>query len=224
MKNITLFLLLINLIFSKSKTEKIIEDFLYARYSGDTTTIKKMVSESFLYKNIPYVGLNLTTKNENGSLIVTGNINRKDSLSTSLFGIGDTIHEIENKQINDIHLPILGPVNSTIKMIMTKFGDSTFTMQTAKLIPIQLEDKISSFLYNISEYDKLWYEFDLNIIQILSKRNISMVYYKWNGIKIKDGPIFEFYRMEYIKTDKKTGLIQSIEGLWSQSQFLDQLE
>ena len=76
MKSITLFLLLINLIFSKSKTEKIIEDFLYARYSGDTTTIKKMVSESFLYKNIPYVGLNLTTKNENGSLIVTGNINR----------------------------------------------------------------------------------------------------------------------------------------------------
>ena len=62
------------------------------------------------------------------------------------------------------------------------------------------------------------------IYKILSKKNISMVYYKWNGIKNKDGPIYEFYRMEYIKTDRKTGLVKSLEGLWSQTQFLDQLK
>jgi len=224
MKYFTLFLILINLTFSKTKTEKIIEDFLYARYSGDTTTVKNMIAENFLYRNVPYVGLDLITKNEDGNLIVTGNINKKDSLSVSLFGIGDTIHEIEDKQIGDIDFPITGPINSNIKLIMTKSGDTTFSTYSTKLTAIQLEEDTSSFLYNISEYNKLWYEFDLKIIQILSKKNTSMVYYKWSGSKNNDGPIFEFYRMEYIKTDKKTGLIQSIEGLWSQSQFLDQLE
>jgi len=224
MKYLSLLALIINLTFSKGKSEKIIEQFLYARYSGDTTAIKNIVSENFLYKNIPYVGLNIVTKNENGNLIITGHINQKDSLSIALFGVGDTIHEIENKKIKDFDFPITGPINSNIKFIMTKSGDTSFTTQKTKLIPIQLEDNISSFLYNISEYNKLWYEFDLNIIQILSKKNISMVYYKWNGIKVKDGPVFEFYRMEYIKTDKKTGLIKSLDGLWSQSQFLDQFK
>jgi len=131
-------------------------------------------------------------------------------------------------KINPINIsikkPINGPINSNIKMVITKSGDTTFTTEIAKLAQIQVEEDISSFLSNISEYNKHWYEFDLNVIQILSKKNTSMVYYRWNGIKIKNGPIYEFYRMEYIKTDRKTGLITSLEGLWSQAQFLDQFK
>ena len=51
-----------------------------------------------------------------------------------------------------------------------------------------------------------------------------MVYYIWRGQKSQDGYVYEIYRMEYIQIDKKTGLINSVEGLWSQNQFLDQLE
>ena len=224
MKYITLTLFLTSLVFSKSKTEKIIEDFLIARYSGDTTKVKEMVSEDFLYKNVPYSGFNFTAKNENGNFVVTGYINKLDTINIPLLGIGDTIHEIDNKRIDELILPITGPINSTIKMIVTKSGDTTFKTEIAKLARIQVEEDATSFLYNISEYNSQWYEFDLNIIQILSKKNISMVYYKWNGIKNKDGPIYEFYRMEYIKTYRKTGLVKSLEGLWSQTQFLDQLK
>ena len=224
MKYITLTLFLTSLVFSKSKTEKIIEDFLIARYSGDTTKVKEMVSEDFLYKNVPYSGFNFTAKNENGNFVVTGYINKLDTINIPLLGIGDTIHEIDNKRIDELILPITGPINSTIKMIVTKSGDTTFNTEVAKLARIQVKEDVTSFLYNISEYNSQWYEFDLNIIQILSKKNISMVYYKWNGIKNKEGPIYEFYRMEYIKTDRKTGLVKSLEGLWSQTQFLDQLK
>lgn len=224
MKYITLTLFLTSLVFSKSKTEKIIEDFLIARYSGDTTKVKEMISEDFLYKNVPYSGLNFTTENENGNFVVTGYINKLDTINIPSIGIGDTIHEIDNKRIDELILPITGPINSTIKMIVTKSGDTTFNTEIAKLARIQVEEDATSFLYNISEYNSQWYEFDLNIIQILSKKNISMVYYKWNGIKNKDGPIYEFYRMEYIKTYRKTGLVKSLEGLWSQTQFLDQLK
>ena len=70
----------------------------------------------------------------------------------------------------------------------------------------------------------MWYEFELEIIDILTKKNTSMVYYIWRGQKSQDGYVYEFYRMEYIQIDKKTGLINSVEGLWSQNQFLDQLE
>ena len=224
MKYITLTLFLTSLVFSKSKTEKIIEDFLIARYSGDTTKVKEMVSEDFLYKNVPYSGFNFTAKNENGNFVVTGYINKLDTINIPSIGIGDTIHEIDNKRIDELILPITGPINSTIKMIVTKSGDTTFKTEIAKLARIQVEEDATSFLYNISEYNSQWYEFDLNIIQILSKKNISMVYYKWNGIKNKDGPIYEFYRMEYIKTYRKTGLVKSLEGLWSQTQFLDQLK
>ena len=224
MKYITLTLFLTSLVFSKSKTEKIIEDFLIARYSGDTTKVKEMVSEDFLYKNVPYSGLNFTTENENGNFVVTGYINKLDTINIPSIGIGDTIHEIDNKRIDELILPITGPINSTIKMIVTKSGDTTFKTEIAKLARIQVEEDATSFLYNISEYNSQWYEFDLNIIQILSKKNISMVYYKWNGIKNKEGPIYEFYRMEYIKTYRKTGLVKSLEGLWSQTQFLDQLK
>ena len=224
MRYISIGLLLISAVFSKSKTEKIIEDFLIARYSGDTTKVQEMVSENFLYKNVPYSGLNFTAEYNDGNLVVTDYINEPDSLTIPFIGIGDTIHEIDNKRIDDYELPITGPINSNIKMVITKSGDTTFTTEIAKLTQIQVEEDISSFLSNISEYNKHWYEFDLNVIQILSKKNTSMVYYRWNGIKIKNGPIYEFYRMEYIKTDRKTGLITSLEGLWSQAQFLDQFK
>ena len=101
MRYISIGLLLISVVFSKSKTEKIIEDFLIARYSGDTTKVQEMVSENFLYKNVPYSGLNFTAEYREGNLVVTDYINEPDSLTIPFIGIGDTIHEIDNKRIDD---------------------------------------------------------------------------------------------------------------------------
>tara|TARA_Y100001970_G_scaffold292381_1_gene433469 strand:+ start:1241 stop:2002 length:762 start_codon:yes stop_codon:yes gene_type:complete len=224
MRKIFIFLFFLGLGFSKSKKEKIIESFLDARYSGDTLLVRSMVSDTFIYKHTPYIGLEIATKIENENLIVAGIINNRDSISNSFFSVGDTIHEINNNKINQTSFPIKGPLDKSVKFIVTKNQDSIFTENISNLKRIEIVENISSYLIDISNYNNMWYEFELEIIDILTKKNTSMVYYIWRGQKSQDGYVYEFYRMEYIQIDKKTGLINSVEGLWSQNQFLDQLE
>ena len=50
------------------------------------------------------------------------------------------------------------------------------------------------------------------------------MHYKWEGSKEEDGNVYYFSAMEIYLIDKKTDLIDKIEGLWSEKQFKDQFE
>ena len=182
-----------------------------------------MISDNFIYHHTPYSGLNITTSYEEGDLIVTGFVSPIDSL-TNKFNIGDKIHEINGKKINLITLPIKGPIGKNVHIISTKKGDSVFTKDTVKLELIKYTQNKKSFIQDIIKYDKMWYNFDFEVINIISKKNQIFIHYYWEGSKAENGNIYHFYSMEIIKRNKSSGLIYSIEGLWSENQFRDQFK
>ena len=81
-----------------------------------------------------------------------------------------------------------------------------------------------AFLGSILKYSDNWYNFDVMINDIITKRNRVVVHYKWEGSKTKGGNVYYFSAMEIFYIDKKTDLIYEIEGLWSEKQFRDQFE
>ncbi len=216
-------LFLSTIIFGINKKEQLIIDFIESRYSGDTIFVNNMISDNFIYHHTPYSGLNITTSYEEGDLIVTGFVSPIDSL-TNKFNIGDKIHEINGKKINLITLPIQGPIGKNIHIISTKKGDSVFTEDSVKLELIQYSQNKKSFIQDIIKYDQMWYNFDFEVINIFSKKNQIFIYYYWEGSKSENSHIYHFYSMEIIKRDKSSGLIHSIEGLWSEKQFRDQFK
>ena len=206
--------------YASTKKEQLIIDFLEARYSGDTILLKSMLADDFTYQHTPYSGLNIRTSYSNGSLTVIGFIS-EDSVSNTL-KIGDIIHEINGKTIPKIQLPVKGPVGEATQLIITRVGDSTFTTDTLELQLIQYNQNTESFIHDIIVYDQEWYNFHLEVINILSRKNQIMIHYHWEGSKTENGPVFHFYAMELIQREKNTGLIKRIEGLWSEKQFRDQ--
>tara|TARA_B100001123_G_C15205461_1_gene985054 strand:+ start:89 stop:754 length:666 start_codon:yes stop_codon:yes gene_type:complete len=213
-------LFFISMIYGATKKEQLIIDFLEARYSGNSILVKSMLADDFIYQHTPYSGLNITTSYSNGSLTVTGFIS-DDSVSNKL-QIGDIIHEINGKTIPQVQLPIRGPVGEANQLIITRVGDSTFTTDTLELQLIQYNQNTESFINDIIAYNQEWYNFHLEIINILSRKNQIMIHYHWEGSKTEEGPVFHFYAMELIQREKNTGLIKRIEGLWSEKQFRDQ--
>ena len=212
----------LNLLLGYNKKEEFIIDFLEARYSGDTLLVQSMVTNDFKYIHTPYVGLNMITSYSDGNLIVTGFI-FDDSTSNKL-QIGDKIHEINGKTIPNINLPINGREGDKVQVVFTKASDSTFTNDTLKLQLLQYLQNTESFIQDIFSYDQVWYDFHLEVINIMSRKDNTMIYYHWEGSKIENGPVYHFFSIEIIQREKSTGLIKGVEGLWSEKQLLDQFK
>ena len=202
------------------KDERMME-FISARYEGDTLTVASMLSDTFIYEHTPYVGLGIESHYVDGAYIVTSIIN--DSLQTNL-NIGDRIHEFNGRIVDSLGLEINGAVGEMQKIILTKPGDSTFSHIETPLAIYQYKQEKESFLESIVDYSKVWYDYDISFKSIFSKKNETVVHYKWEGSKAESGPTYYFSAIEIIKLNKKRNQIERIASLWSEKQFRDQFK
>ena len=202
------------------KDDRIME-FISARYEGDTLTVASMLSNSFISEHAPYVGLGIESHYVDGAYIVTSIIN--DSLQTDL-NIGDRIHEFNGSIVDSSGLEINGAVGEMQKIILTKPGDSTFSHIETPLAVYQYEQGKESFLEAIIAYSDAWYDYDLSFDNIFSRKNKTVVHYRWEGSKVESGPIYHFSAIEIIKLNKKRNQIERIVSLWSEKQFRDQFK
>ena len=88
----------------------------------------------------------------------------------------------------------------------------------------QLKQKAESFLIDINTYGDRWYDYDIDIIDIFSKKNKVVVHYKWEGSLEKNGSIYSFNAMEIIKTSASGKNVKEISSIWAEKQFLDQFK
>ena len=202
------------------KDERMME-FISARYEGDTLTVASMLSDGFIYEHTPYVGLGIESHYVDGAYIVTSIIN--DSLQTDL-NIGDRIHEFNGSIVDSLGLEINGAVGEMQKIILTKPGDSTFSHIETPLAIYQYEQGKESFLESIIAYSEAWYDYDISFENIFSRKNETVVHYKWEGSKAESGPTYHFSAIEIIKLNKKRNQIERIISLWSEKQFRDQFK
>ena len=127
-----------------------------------------MISENFIYEHTPYVGLGIEAHYVDGSLLVTHVVD--DSLQSSL-SVGDRIHEHNGSLVNRKGLVTTGPVGEEQYLIVTKAGDSTFTELILPLAEYQYRQNDMAFLGSILKYSDNWYNFDVMINDIITKRN-----------------------------------------------------
>jgi hypothetical protein len=73
-------------------------------------------------------------------------------------------------------------------------------------------------------YSKAWYDYDITIENIISRKNEIVVHYNWEGSKSEIGPTFYFTAIEILELNKKKNLIERVVGLWSEKQFRDQFK
>ena len=202
------------------KDERMME-FISARYEGDTLIVASMLSDSFIYEHTPYVGLGIESYYVDGSYMITSILN--DSLQTDL-NIGDRIHEFNGSIVDSLGLEINGAVGEIQKIILTKPGDSTFSLIETPLAIYQYEQTKESFLESIIAYSKAWFDYDISFENIFSRKNRTVVHYKWEGSKAESGPIYHFSAIEIIELNKKRNQIERIVSLWSEKQFRDQFK
>ena len=196
-------------------------EFISARYEGDTLIVASMLSDSFIYEHTPYVGLGIESYYVDGSYMITSILN--DSLQTDL-NIGDRIHEFNGSIVDSLGLEINGAVGEIQKIILTKPGDSTFSLIETPLAIYQYEQRKESFLESIIAYSKAWFDYDISFENIFSRKNRTVVHYKWEGSKAESGPIYHFSAIEIIELNKKRNQIERIVSLWSEKQFRDQFK
>ena len=142
--------------------------------------------------------------------------------------ISDVILEINNlktsitKNNQSIKKIILGAQGDSLNLKLSRNGNVFnckvfFTRQ-------QLKQKAESFLIDIKTYGDRWYDYDIDIIDIFSKKNKVVVHYKWEGSLEKNGSIYSFNAMEIIKTSASGKNIKEISSVWTEKQFLDQFK
>ena len=221
-KYIFCIILSISFLASQSRKEQSIIDFIEARYSANTDSVRSFLDDDFIYYHIPFVGLGINTKSTNAGLAVIG-IND----TNSIFINGDIIIEVNDSKVNDIgeyniENIINGSAGDSIKITYNR-DDKTFLSMLA-LSKQQYKQGSDSFIKDIINYGERWFEYDLEILDIFSKKNQFIVYYEWEGILFENGPAYSYRSMEIIKTNTSNNRVYSIDALWSEKQFKDQFK
>ena len=221
MRLISFIILSFSILFSGKIHEDDIELFLLSRYGGDSTNVSLSISEDFVYEHTPYVGLGVETRFVDESLLITKVLN--DSIQAYL-QVGDRIYEHNNEIIDSLGLVTKGPIGEKQKLVLIKKGESDFRVMEVPLNEYHYEENKNSFLESVNKYSKKWYDYDLEIIDIMKKKNTIAVHYRWEGSKEKSGKIYAFSAIEFYYINKKKDLIKKIVGLWSEKQFRDQFK
>ena len=224
-KYIFCIILSISFLASQSRKEKSIINFIEARYSANTDSVKLFLDDKFIYYHIPFVGLGINTKSTNNGLDVIGGVSFSDT--NSILNIGDVIIEINGLKINNINKYnieniIKGSAGDSIKVTYIR-DDETF-LSMFSLSKQQYKQGSESFITDIENYGERWFEYDLEILDIFSKKNQFIVYYEWEGILFENGPAYSYRSMEIIKINTPNNLVYSIDALWSEKQFKDQFK
>ena len=224
-KYIFCIILSISFLAPQSRKEKSIINFIEARYSANTDSVKLFLDDKFIYYHIPFVGLGINTKSTNNGLAVIGGVSFSDT--NSILNIGDVIIEINGLKINNINKYnieniIKGSAGDSIKVTYIR-DDETF-LSMFSLSKQQYKQGSESFITDIENYGERWFEYDLEILDIFSKKNQFIVYYEWEGILFENGPAYSYRSMEIIKINTSNNRVYSIDALWSEKQFKDQFK
>ena len=221
MRLISFIILSFSILFSGKIQEGDIELFLLSRYGGDSTNVSLFISEDFVYEHTPYVGLGVETRFVDESLLITKVLN--DSIQKYL-QVGDRIYEHNNEIIDSLGLVTKGPIGDKQKLVIIKKGERDFRVMEVPLDEYHYEESKNSFLESVNKYSKKWYDYDLEIIDIIKKKNTIAVHYRWEGSKEESGRVYTFSAIEFYYINKKKDLIEKIVGLWSEKQFRDQFK
>ena len=211
----------ISIIFGSNMKEKDIVEFLDAKYGGDTSAVNSFLSEDFLYYHAPFVGLGIKAHYVDGFLLVTEVSN--DSIFNNI-NIGDKIHELNGKVVSKDGIKINGAVGDLQKLVITQNNDSLFSELNIPLYLLQKKEKLNTYLNTIKEYSDLWYEYDLEILDFIYKKEKLFVHYNWEGSLKREGKVYYFTAIELLTIDKKSRLIIKAESLWNETQFKNQFK
>ena len=210
---------------SQTRKERAVLDFIDARYNANLDSVRLFLDDDFIYYHIPYVGIGLSTTYNNGGLRIKGISPYSDAKMK--LKLGDVINEvngikINNNKVYDINNIISGSIGDSVEIVYTRDG----VTQVSKVVlsKQQFRQDSLSFLNDIKTYGNRWYEYELNIMEIFSKKNRFVVHYEWEGTLKEDGPTYHYRCMEIIKTNFSDNRIYSIEGLWTEKQFRDQFK
>jgi len=224
-KYILCFILSISFLVARPRKEKYIIDFIEARYSANTDSVRLFLDDNFIYYHIPFVGLGINTKSTDGGLTVIGNTSFIDT--NSILINGDVIIEINGIEINsisnyNIENVIKGSAGDSINITYVR-DDETYSSMFS-LSKLQYKQGSESFIKDIKNYGERWFEYDLEILDIFSKKNKFIIYYEWEGVLFENGPAYAYRSMEIIKTNMNTNRVYSIDALWTEKQFIDQFK
>tara|TARA_B100001564_G_C20648709_1_gene675781 strand:+ start:592 stop:1284 length:693 start_codon:yes stop_codon:yes gene_type:complete len=222
----TFFLLLLSLSFGQTKKEKEIIKFLNARYNASIDSVDNYLDQNFIYYHSPYVGVGISTELIDNKLTVTSvspfiKTNKPIKISDVILEINSLKYDI-TLNIEPIKKMILGAQGDSLNLKLSRNGN-VFNCKVF-LTRQQLKQKTESFLIDIKTYGDRWYDYDLDIIDIFSKKNKVVVHYKWEGSLKKNDVIYSFNAMEIIKTSASGKKVKEISSVWTEKQFLDQFK
>ena len=212
-------LLVCSFLFGKKINKDRITDFLFSKYSGDTLDVRSYLAENFYNQHAPVVGLGINVAYKDDHLLVVDNF-RKDS--SKFFQKGDRIYEINNKIVSQETILPTGAIGSLQKVILTKFQDSSFSVVNVPLVEVYYKEKKREFLESIALYSKNWYDFDIDIEEIIIQKDKIVLNYRWEGSKQNNGQIFIFHSVEIISLNRKKDKIKKIQTFWTEDLFKNQ--
>ena len=212
-------LLVYSFLFGKKINKDRITDFLISKYSGDTLEVKSYLAANFYNQHSPVIGMGINVAYKNDHLLVVDNF-RKDS--SDYFQKGDRIYEINNKIVSKETILPTGTIGSLQKVILTKFQDSSFSVVNVPLVEVYYKEKKREFLESIALYSKNWYDFDIDIEEIVIQKDKIVLNYRWEGSKENNGQIFIFHSVEIISLNRKKDKIKKIQTFWTEDLFKNQ--
>ena len=226
MSSIIILLIFSDLLFSQTKKEQIVIDFLYARYNGNADSANMYLDPDFVYNHVPYVGLGISTYMENGHLKISSvspfgpsrSLISKDDIILEVNGINVSKENVRSGMLN-----FLGAENDTINIVL-EGSLNQFNSIDLTLGQNQLKQGVNSFLNDIRNYNNRWYEYDIELLDYFSKKNNVVLYYHWEGALTEEGSTYHWRAMEIIKMNPKGRKIVSIDAIWTEKQFRDQFK
>ena len=103
------------------------------------------ISDDFIYKHTPYVGLGVETRYVDESLLITKVLN--DSIQKYL-QVGDRVYEHNNKIVDSLGLVTNGPIGEKQKLIVIKNGERDFRVMEIPLEEYHFDENKNSFRVN----------------------------------------------------------------------------
>ena len=214
----------LTLTLGQNKKEIQIIKFLESRYSANIDSVSLFLDNNFIYYHSPYVGLGITTEVTNlGILIKAVSPFIK---ATNMLNKGDVIlqvndYKLSNNNSEDYFIrKTKGAAGDSLKLIFSRNGESMSTL--VFLTKQQLQQRTDKFIEDIKSYGNRWFDYELSIIDIFSKKNRFVIHYSWEGSLVEKGPNYSFRAIEIIKTSRKSNKIVSIEATWTEKQFINQ--
>ncbi|MBL7014285.1 MAG: hypothetical protein ISR83_07675 [Candidatus Marinimicrobia bacterium] len=218
--------ILISLSIGQNRKERIVLDFLDARFSGDAKMVKSLSSRDFIYFNTPYVGLGITTEWKQDSLIIK-DISEESPAFNQLHQkdlILEINHALVSQHNSRTENPFKGPIGKSIQLAVQSSDSSNFTEYQGTLALIQEKQDLGQFLDDIQSFASLWEMSELQNVFYFSKRNNIVISYNWIGNKEGESVQYTFSTIEIYEINPINKTVKSIQSQWSEKQLIDQIK